>query len=115
MPHGATDQTNDSPGAELDSANGDVNDTFAATMYLLWTPGANPQCNSSGTPCVIPVPLSLVNWRFKGDAINTLDPSNTPEGWILGCRQTQGLADQSQTTTSHPTWTTVTHNIHSTQ
>jgi hypothetical protein len=106
---GSTDTTTDSPGAALYTTNSEVTDTFSATMYLMWIPNVAVGCNQSPeAPCSIPVSLGYVNWRFRGDAINSLDPTQGTGGWILGCGI--GTADQFHASTTYPTWTSVAHN-----
>jgi hypothetical protein len=107
MMPGCTDCTNDSPGIELLSVNSEETDSFQATMYLMWTPNPAGGCSA----CTVPVPIGFVNWRMKGDAINTLDPNQGPNanGWILGCGQNS--ADPFIPSTSYPQWTSASHNF----
>jgi hypothetical protein len=105
--HVTNDTALDSPGWPVTQSEGEVERVFNATMYLMWTPNQDSECNS-GT-CTVPVPLgSLQNWNLNGDAINTLNPIYNQTTWGLNCEypRTNG---QEQVTfspgTSYPTWT----------
>jgi hypothetical protein len=43
---------------------------FSATMFAMWTPGADTRCTDN--QCAIPIPLGSLTWQFTGDAINSL-------------------------------------------
>lgn len=114
----------DAPSVGLFLLNGTVlaelDDRFAAAMYLLWDPSLNasgqlvPQCSASSTwarnqnnklivvstvsacyPNSIPVPLGYVTWGYCGDAINTQTPQidaggNATGTWKIDCSEMLG-------------------------
>jgi hypothetical protein len=101
--------TNDNPGVPLQAGDAETAFSFAATMYLMWSPSPASAC-AAGSACAIPVPLGLWNWSWGGDAINTLDPGQGPQGWLPiagGC--SAPTATKFQPSTQYPAWTTQTH------
>jgi hypothetical protein len=74
----------DAPYIGLLSKEGETGQSFAATMYLMWTPQAATNCQA-GSACTIPVPLVSAAWSFQDDTVNTLNPSmpGTYHNWLL--------------------------------
>jgi hypothetical protein len=92
---------------ESADTEGEVQRSFKATAYLMWTPNAAPGC--TGAACTILVPLATLNWSWAGDAINTLtnQPNNGSTWMLTGC---QGCSNGPvQPTSSHPQWQASTH------
>jgi hypothetical protein len=73
----------DAPYLVLVSKEGEISQSFAATMYLMWTPQADASCQTGGA-CTIPVPLVSAAWGFHDDTVNTLNPSmpSTYHNWL---------------------------------
>jgi hypothetical protein len=74
---------------------------FSASMYLMW---------NSGLTGSVPVPLASMSWKMAGDAINTLNPSQSTTNWILGCSNPSNNACHVSAPTTdpnqgYPTWT----------
>ena len=119
----------------IDTGLGEINDSFHATMYLLWDPSLDSSGNAAngcaahnqytatgaaGTPTPstcsgsIPAPLASIYWGFCGGAINTLTTqSSTNTNWILSCNMpsvndpsTPIYAD-AESLTNAPKWTAV--------
>jgi len=107
----------DAPNVNLPNQFGEVARSFNATMYSMWVPNADRNCNGNdGYSCTIPVPLGSVTWSLTGEAINTLNPvyqQNPGYGtsnWWLSCfyptanGQEQPVFLQSN---QYPGWTSV--------
>ena len=81
---------------------GEVERSFNATTYLMWTPNAAAGC-TGGEACAIEVPLATLSWSWTGDAINTLQNQNNGSTWTLtGCQTCSN--GQPQPTASYPQW-----------
>jgi hypothetical protein len=107
-PGGAPNDTaTDAPAALLQSTMGEVARSFSATMYLMWTPNADPNC-TTGNACTIPVPLGSLNWNLNGDTINTLNKIYNQTTWGLSCYYPGYQGAKEQVTfspgTSYPQW-----------
>jgi hypothetical protein len=84
-PYSTGSTVDDSPAVDLISTDGEIEDHFIATMYLMWKPQAASNCN--GNDCTIEVPLGSSQWGYINDAIYTQNPDiNSPptslHGWV---------------------------------
>ena len=90
---------------------GELDRSFSATMYLLWTPNNAPN-GCTGAACTIPVPLGSVYWHWSGDAINTLLPFlPSGAGYTVtapGC--TSSPAGNFVPGSTYPSWANVSSN-----
>jgi hypothetical protein len=139
----------DSPGVEISynrfngytiTAIGEYQDSFQATMYLLWDPSLNadgvvtPGCAASRSYSAggdttntisqtsqcsgsIPVPLASVTWGYCGNAIQTLQPApaNQNNGWIVSCSANSPLTPTYTDAESYggfQTWTNLVKNTY---
>lgn len=102
------DTAQDSPALNLISTWGEEERWFQATMYLMWVPATDPNCNN-GAFCTVPVPQGKVEWWFAGDAINTRQPivnqGVSSVQWLRnGC--SGGGTQPYQPGTLYPQWAT---------
>jgi hypothetical protein len=118
-----------------DSQQGEISDSFSATMYLLWDPQLNasgqstPDCAATtpettqglaGTPvpstCTgsIPAPLGAITWGFCGGAINVLQTQSDGSTWTLNCKPNVDMPatptyQDAHSISTAPSWTGVKH------
>jgi len=90
-------------GPRIAAPSSEMARSFAATMYLLWTPSPDNHCTSGA--CAVPIPLGSLVWSWAGDTINTL---STAQGlnnttWIMtGCQA--AAAGGFEPDSSYPIW-----------
>jgi hypothetical protein len=104
-------QVGDSPDLKLNPKEGEISQTFGATMFLMWTPQVDPNCISgtSALPCTVPVPLASVAWGLVDDTVNTLNPNlvGTYHNWLLNsCSSPTGgtTVTSLSKSTDYPIW-----------
>jgi hypothetical protein len=110
-PYANGNTVGDSPEVQLVPANGEMEDHFIATMYLMWKPQADTTCSEN---CTVEVALGSVQWAYINDGIETLDPtiSSPPtslHGWVPAmstCTSaTAGTYAAQGGTMAYPKWT----------
>lgn len=94
-------KTNDNPANALSDTLKQLSRTFAAQMYLLWTPKAAAEC-TGGSSCTIPVPLGSATWSLNYAAELTNDTWAVSSG--------SGSASAFAASSSYPTWSSATMN-----